>query len=127
MRYILYFPIKNNAYWHFEHSVRLLERRVGKKLWRKVGFLGHSGVATFGISVIGMACWDAVGNVDVKSIGQLHGAVRGQVPVYASSLWLFQGVEELSITRTSEDAGSARGQQSLFNPVGEICLCISRH
>ena len=70
--------------------------RIWQKIWQGINFFGHKGVTLFGLSAIDVACWDIKGKAVGKPIYKLVGAVRDQVPVYASGgLWLSQSVDEL--------------------------------
>ncbi len=70
--------------------------KIWQKIWREINFFGHKGVTLFGLSAIDVACWDVKGKAAGRPIYKLLGAVRDQVPVYASGgLWLSQTIDEL--------------------------------
>ncbi|MFC1816103.1 mandelate racemase/muconate lactonizing enzyme family protein [Thermodesulfobacteriota bacterium] len=70
--------------------------RIWQKLWREVKSLGQKGLTMFGLSAIDRACWDIVGKAAGLPIHKLLGACRDEVPVYASGLWFFQDIDEIT-------------------------------
>lgn len=64
--------------------------------WRRINFIGFSGVSIMGISAIDGALWDLRGRAANRSVARLLGMSRSSVPAYASGgLWLNQTVPEL--------------------------------
>lgn len=63
--------------------------------WKRINFIGFTGVSIMGISAIDSALWDLRGKAAGLSISQLLGVARERVPAYASGgLWLSQNVSE---------------------------------
>lgn len=70
--------------------------------WRRINFLGFTGVAVMGISAIDGAMWDLRGKMAKLPIASLIGRARDSVPAYASSgLWLTQSLP--SLVRQAEE------------------------
>ena len=64
--------------------------------WRRINFIGFTGVSIMGISAIDGALWDLRGKAAGRSISALLGRARTTVPAYASGgLWLNQSIDEL--------------------------------
>lgn len=64
--------------------------------WRRINFIGFSGVSIMGISAIDGALWDLRGKAANRSIAALLGQARTRVPAYASGgLWLSQSIDEI--------------------------------
>ena len=67
------------------------------RVWRDINFLGHKGVAVFGLSAIDAALWDLRGKALGQPIHRLIGACRDSVPTYASGgLWLSLSIDALA-------------------------------
>lgn len=65
--------------------------------WRRINFIGFSGVSIMGISAIDGAMWDLRGKAAGLSVSQLAGRARDRVPAYASGgLWLTQTIDEIA-------------------------------
>ena len=65
--------------------------------WRRINFIGFSGVSIMGISAIDGALWDLRGKAANRSIAALLGQCRTSVPAYASGgLWLSQSIDEIA-------------------------------
>ncbi len=70
--------------------------------WRRINFIGFSGVSIMGISAIDGAMWDLRGKRVGLSISRLLGRARNEIPAYASGgLWLNQDIA--SLTQQAED------------------------
>ncbi|SFZ85211.1 L-alanine-DL-glutamate epimerase [Devosia enhydra] len=64
--------------------------------WKRINFIGFSGVSIMGISALDGAMWDLRGRRHGLSISRLIGRRRARVPTYASGgLWLTQSIPEL--------------------------------
>lgn len=64
--------------------------------WRRINFIGFSGVSIMGISAIDGALWDLRARAANRSIAALLGQCRTSVPAYASGgLWLSQNIDEI--------------------------------
>lgn len=64
--------------------------------WKRINFIGFTGVSIMGISAIDGAMWDLRGKAAGLSISRLLGRARQAVPAYASGgLWLSQSTDEL--------------------------------
>jgi L-alanine-DL-glutamate epimerase-like enolase superfamily enzyme len=64
--------------------------------WRRINFIGFTGVSIMGISAIDGALWDLNGKQSGRSIANLLGRVRDRVPTYASAgLWINQTISEI--------------------------------
>lgn len=69
---------------------------VWAECWKRINFIGFSGVSIMGISAIDGAMWDLRGKAAGLSISRLLGRARDRVPAYASGgLWLSQSTDEL--------------------------------
>jgi len=67
-----------------------------QEAWRRINFIGFSGVSIMGISAIDGALWDLRGKAANRSIAALLGQSRTSVPAYASGgLWLSQSIDEI--------------------------------
>lgn len=78
-----------------------------QEAWRRINFLGFSGVSIMGISAIDGALWDLRGKAANRSIAALLGQCRTSVPAYASGgLWLSQTTDEIV-----EEAGNFASQR----------------
>jgi L-alanine-DL-glutamate epimerase-like enolase superfamily enzyme len=65
--------------------------------WRRINFIGFSGVSIMGISAIDGAMWDLRAKAAGLSVSQLAGRARDRVPAYASGgLWLTQTIDEIA-------------------------------
>lgn len=65
--------------------------------WRRINFIGFSGVSIMGISAIDGALWDLRGKATNRSIAALLGQCRTSIPAYASGgLWLSQSIDEIA-------------------------------
>jgi L-alanine-DL-glutamate epimerase-like enolase superfamily enzyme len=65
--------------------------------WKRINFIGFSGVSIMGISAIDGAMWDLRGKAAGLSISRLLGQARRSVPAYASGgLWLSQSLDEIA-------------------------------
>ena len=77
-----------------------------QEAWRRINFIGFSGVSIMGISAIDGALWDLRGKAANRSISALLGRCRDAVPAYASGgLWLTQNRDEIT-----EQAGQFASQ-----------------
>ncbi len=64
--------------------------------WRRINFIGFTGVSIMGIAAIDGALWDLSGKRSGRPICDLLGRVRNSVPTYASAgLWINQTTAEL--------------------------------
>ena len=64
--------------------------------WRRINFIGFTGVSIMGISAIDGAMWDLRGKRAGLSISRLLGRCRETIPAYASGgLWLTQDIPSL--------------------------------
>jgi L-alanine-DL-glutamate epimerase-like enolase superfamily enzyme len=69
---------------------------VWAEAWKRINFIGFSGVSIMGISAIDGAMWDLRGKMAGMPISRLLGQARTSVPAYASGgLWLNQSTDEL--------------------------------
>jgi L-alanine-DL-glutamate epimerase-like enolase superfamily enzyme len=69
---------------------------VWSKIYGRMQFFGSGGFLVFALSGIDMAIWDAVGKYQKRSMRQMLGGGRTQVPTYASdALFLDRSLEEL--------------------------------
>jgi len=94
--------------------------KIWQKIWREINFFGHKGVTLFGLSAIDVACWDVKGKAAGRPIYKLLGAVRDQVPVYASGgLWLSQTIDEL--VKEAKDF-IAQGFRYMKLRIGKPCI-----
>jgi L-alanine-DL-glutamate epimerase-like enolase superfamily enzyme len=59
--------------------------------------LGDQGIAIQAISGVEIALWDLVGKIHGKSVSQLCGRLRDQIPIYASSTVLEEGPQEVHL------------------------------
>jgi len=70
--------------------------RIWKKLWMDLSFLGHAGVAVFGLAALDVAVWDIFGKDVGVPLYKLLGAYRDRVKVCnARGLGLSSTIEEL--------------------------------
>jgi len=70
--------------------------------WRRINFIGFTGVSIMGISALDGALWDLRGKRRGLSIARLIGRCHDRVPAYASGGgWLTQSIDEL--TREAQD------------------------
>lgn len=64
--------------------------------WKRINFIGFTGVSIMGISAIDGAMWDLRGKAAGLSVSSLVGRARDVVPAYASGgLWLTQSIPQL--------------------------------
>ena len=69
---------------------------VNARAWKELNFLGYEGVTIQAMAGIDMALWDLRGKAAELNVSRLIGAVRQEVPVYASGgLWLSSSIDEL--------------------------------
>jgi L-alanine-DL-glutamate epimerase-like enolase superfamily enzyme len=64
--------------------------------WKRINFIGFTGVSIMGISAIDGAMWDLKGRIAGRSIASMLGRIRHRIPAYASGgLWLTQDIPSL--------------------------------
>lgn len=79
--------------------------------WRRINFLGFTGVSIMGISAIDGAMWDLRGKAAALPVASLIGHARRTVPTYASSgLWLTQSTADLV---TQAESFAAQGFKAM--------------
>lgn len=66
-----------------------------EKMWWQLHWVGRGGVATFAISAVDMALWDAIAKVAAQPLGAILGLHRDRVPVYGSGVDLNLTLDEL--------------------------------
>ncbi|MFB9948364.1 mandelate racemase/muconate lactonizing enzyme family protein [Rhizobium puerariae] len=65
--------------------------------WRRINFIGFTGVSIMGISAVDGAMWDLKGRRAGTSISAMLGRCRERIPAYASGgLWLTQDIASLA-------------------------------
>ena len=68
-----------------------------QRMFRTIVRFGRSGVATAAISAVDLACWDAHGKVEGKTVVDLLGGpVQSRVPCYVSRLYALEDLDELA-------------------------------
>lgn len=68
-----------------------------RDMWGEINFLGHKGVAIFGLSALDMALWDMVGKAHGESVASRLGRARDRIPAYHSGgLWMTLSLDELT-------------------------------
>ena len=71
---------------------------IWQSMWLDNNFLGHKGVAVFGLAAIDTALWDLRGKAADQPVWRLLGGMRDSVPAYASEgLFVSMSVEELQV------------------------------
>jgi L-alanine-DL-glutamate epimerase-like enolase superfamily enzyme len=66
------------------------------RAWKELNFLGYEGVTIQAMAGIDLALWDLRGKAAGLNVSRLIGAVRQEVPAYASGgLWLSSSIDEL--------------------------------
>jgi len=66
-----------------------------EKMWWQLHWVGRGGVATFAISAVDMALWDAIAKAANQPLGAILGLHRDRVPVYGSGVDLNLTLDEL--------------------------------
>lgn len=66
-----------------------------EKMWWQLHWVGRGGVATFAISAVDMALWDAIAKASGQPLGAVLGLHRDRVPVYGSGVDLNLTLDEL--------------------------------
>ena len=74
-----------------------VERLTGKMRGWTRRRLGDQGMSIQAISGVEIALWDLLGKVEGKSVSQILGRFRDQIPVYASSTFLEEGPPEFHL------------------------------
>lgn len=87
-----------------------------EKMWWQLHWVGRGGVATFAISAVDMALWDAIAKAANQPLGAVLGLHRDRVPVYGSGVDLNLTLDELL-----EEVGSfvERGFRAVKIKVGK--------
>lgn len=68
---------------------------IWERMWRRISFLGQSGITVYGIAAIDMCLWDIIGKTYNQPLYKVLGEYSNFVPVYASGGWLSYSIEEL--------------------------------
>jgi L-alanine-DL-glutamate epimerase-like enolase superfamily enzyme len=70
-------------------------RAVWGELWRRINFVGQSGVSTMALATVDMALWDLLAQRAGMPLYRMLGAVTDSLPVYASGGWHTYSPDEL--------------------------------
>lgn len=71
-------------------------RAIWSELWRRINFVGQSGISVMALAAIDMALWDLLGKCANMPMYRMLGAVRESLPVYASGGWMTYSKPELA-------------------------------
>ncbi|GAB4114117.1 MAG: arabinonate dehydratase [Candidatus Caldatribacteriota bacterium] len=72
-----------------------LPEYIWEQMWKRIAFLGQSGMAIFGLAALDMCLWDIIGKACNQPLYKILGAYSNCLPVYASGGWLSYTREEL--------------------------------
>jgi L-alanine-DL-glutamate epimerase-like enolase superfamily enzyme len=70
-------------------------RAIWTELWRRLDFVGQTGLATIALGAVDMALWDLLGKRAGLPLHSLLGSVGDTLPVYASGGWFTCDKDEL--------------------------------
>lgn len=73
----------------------LLIEKIRGDCLKQVEYIGHSGVAAWGVAAIDIALWDILGKHLKCPVAYLLGACRDSVPIYGSGGWLSYSMDQL--------------------------------
>ena len=73
----------------------LLIEKIRGDCLKQVEYIGHSGVAAWGVAAIDIALWDILGKHLNSPVAFLLGACRDSVPIYGSGGWLSYSMDQL--------------------------------
>ena len=87
------------------------------RAWKELNFLGYEGVTIQAMAGIDMALWDLRGKAAGLNVSRLIGAVRQEVPAYASGgLWLSSSIDELQREAADFVAAGFRAVKTRVGP-----------
>ena len=72
-----------------------MPRRLRRHLFDQTEYYGTEGLGVFGISVVEYCVWDILGKAADRSVAQLLGQFRTEIPAYGMVGWLNYPVDEL--------------------------------
>jgi L-alanine-DL-glutamate epimerase-like enolase superfamily enzyme len=87
-----------------EHVIGLnpvLIEKVREACLRQTEYIGHAGVAAWGVAAIDIALWDILGKHLQSPVAYLLGAYRDSIPIYGSGGWLSYSMDQLLEETTS--------------------------
>ena len=70
-------------------------RGIWSELWRRINFVGQSGIAVMALGAVDTALWDLLAQRGGMPLHRLLGAAHADLPVYASGGWFTYAKEEL--------------------------------
>lgn len=70
-------------------------RAIWGELWRRLDFIGRTGLGAIALGAVDMALWDLLGKRAGLPLYRLLGAAADRLPVYASGGWFTYEKEEL--------------------------------
>lgn len=79
----------------------LLIEKVREVCLKQTEYIGHSGVAAWGVAAIDIALWDILGKHLNSPVAYLLGAYRDSIPIYGSGGWLSYSMDQLLQETTS--------------------------
>ena len=79
----------------------LLIEKVREVCLKQTEYIGHSGVAAWGVAAIDIALWDLLGKHLNSPVAYLLGAYRDSIPIYGSGGWVSYSLDKLLEETTS--------------------------
>lgn len=73
----------------------LFIEKVREVCLKQVEYIGHSGIAAWGVAAIDIALWDILGKHLNCPVAFLLGAYRDSIPIYGSGGWLSYSMDQL--------------------------------
>jgi len=74
-----------------------MRNRTWQSLWTGYEYIGQSGVAAWGVSIVDLAPWDLYGHQIEQPMWALLGGVRPSTPAYGSGGWLSMSEKEIIV------------------------------
>ena len=72
-----------------------MPRQLRRHLFENMEYFGNEGLGVFGISIVDYCVWDILGKAADKSVAQLLGQYRREIPAYGMVGWLSFPVDDL--------------------------------
>jgi len=73
----------------------VLIEKVREVCLKQTEYIGHAGVAAWGVAAIDIALWDILGKHLNSPVAYLLGAYRDTIPIYGSGGWLSYSMDQL--------------------------------